>query len=466
MKERCRGGGMPVAGLAAVWAMLALTAGTAQAAGKGLSEEPIPMATEEDLPERTAPPVEIGPDFLGRGNLPQGIELPTGAVWNPAFWVYGNYRTGYNYFDPGGSARAVSEWANDLDLFGNLHLSGTERVLVGFAPVSDDGEFSGYTFEPERAEGWDNAFNGRPTRLFFEGEIVEMFPGLDPNDRGIFDIGMSVGRQPLLFQEGILIDDDQVDGVALTRDTIIIPGLSVDTRLTAFYGWNEVNRGDNRDEDGAELFGLFMEGDWGWSTVQIDAAYVAGDQDSVHYGIGAIQRLTPFGRTVNTAIRVNRSDALEEPTPAARNGTLVFGEFSITPHGTHDVAYLNLFWGANEYRSALRDETAGGPLGRTGILFAAVGLGNYGSALSNQADNVVGAAIGRQFFWDGERKQIIVEIGGRAGTEETTADQAAIGARYQQALGRRFVLRFDGFVASREGGDDASGVRTELLTRF
>ena len=164
MKERCRGGGMPAArlsglgaaGLAAAWAVLALTAGPVAAAGKGLSEEPIPMATEEDLPERTAPPVEIGPDFLGRGNLPQGIELPTGAVWNPALWVYGNLRTGLNYFDGGGASEPVSEWANDLDLFGNLHLSGTERVLVGISPLTDDGEFSGYTFEPESAEGSDD----------------------------------------------------------------------------------------------------------------------------------------------------------------------------------------------------------------------------------------------------------------------------------------------------------------------
>ena len=429
------------------------------------------MATEEDLPSRTAPPVEIGPAFLGTGNLPQGIELPTGAVWNPAFWVYGNYRTAFNYFDDGRNDEIV-EWANRLDLFGNLHLSGTERLLIGVSPLSEEGRFSGYTFEPDRNEGSDNEFNTDLTRLFFEGEIIEIFPGLDPRDRGIFDIGFAIGRQPLFFQEGIMVNDSEVDGLGITRDTVIIPGLSVDTRLTLFYGWDEINRDDNREDEEAQLLGLFVEGDWGRSTVQIDAAYVDSendsgrDRDSFHFGIGSTQRVALFGRTVSAAVRLNTSEALDRETAAASDGTLLFGEFNLTPHGTHDVVYLNAFWGEDRYSSALRDETAGGPLGQTGILFAAVGLGRYGSALSNQADNVAGGSIGRQFFWDGERKQFMFEVGGRAGTEDTTADQAAIGGRYQQALGKRFIFRVDGFVSTQENADGGSGLRTELLMRF
>lgn len=269
-----------------------------------------------------------------------------------------------------------------------------------------------------------------------------------------------------------MINDSEVDGLGITRDTLIIPGLSVDTRATLFFAWNGVNRDDNVEDDEAEMLGLFVEGDWGPSTVQIDAAYVdsenaAGDdRDSFHLGVGSTQRVALFGRVVNTAIRLNASDALDRETVAASDGTLLFGEFNITPHGTNDVVYLNAFWGEDRYSSALRDETAGGPLGQTGILFAAAGLGRYGAALSNRADNVAGAAIGRQFFWDGERKQVILEAGGRAGTEDSTQDQAAIGARYQQALGQRFVFRVDGFVSAQENADDGAGLRTELQARF
>lgn len=446
-------------------------AGPLYGAGGELSDEPIPMATEEDLPERAAPPIEIGPKFLGTGNLPEGIELPTGAVWNPAFWVFGNYRTALGYFDDGHDEEVV-EWANRLDLFGHLELSGTERLLIGVSPLSEGGRFSGYTFEPDAAEGTDNETNGEITRFFFEGEIGEIFPRLDPRDRGIFDVGFSIGRQPLFFQEGIMINDDMVDGVGITRDTIMIPGLSVDTRMTLFVGWNDVNRDDNHEDEDANLYGLFIEGDWGMSTVQIDAAYVdsendtGDDRDSFHFGIGSTARTTLFGRTVNTSVRLNTSEALDAETARASDGTLLFGEFNTTPHGSNDVVYLNAFWGDDRYSSALRGETAGGPLGQTGILFAAVGLGRYGAALSNRADNVAGASLGRQFFWNDERSQFMVELGGRSGTEDTTPDAAALGARYQRALGRRFVFRVDGFVAEEDDVDDRAGLRTELLTRF
>ena len=59
------------------------------------------MLSEEDLPERTPPIVEIGPAFLGTGNIPKGIELPTGAIWTPLLWVFGDYWTALNYFDNG-----------------------------------------------------------------------------------------------------------------------------------------------------------------------------------------------------------------------------------------------------------------------------------------------------------------------------------------------------------------------------
>ena len=42
-----------------------------------LSDKPVPYQV---VPERPALPLELGCDFLGKGSLPKGIELPTGAV--------------------------------------------------------------------------------------------------------------------------------------------------------------------------------------------------------------------------------------------------------------------------------------------------------------------------------------------------------------------------------------------------
>ena len=90
-------------------------------------------------------------------------------------------------------------------------------------------------------------------------------------------------------------------------------------------------------------------------------------------------------------------------------GTLLFSEISWTPHGTEDLVYVNAFWAIDEYTSVARAPDAGGPLGRVGILFAAVALGRYDSPLSNQAQDVAGAAVGWQKLWDDGRKQLILE---------------------------------------------------------
>jgi hypothetical protein len=193
---------------------------------------------------------------------------------------------------------------------------------------------------------------------------------------------------------------------------------------------------------------------------------VESDNDGLHAGASTTQRMAVFGKTVNSSVRINQSWALDDETPAIQTGTLLFGEFNVTPYGTDNVLYTNAFWGIDEFSSASRNETAGGPLGRTGILFAAVGLGRYGSALSNRPDNVVGGAVGYQMFFNNERTQVILEAGGQLGTESDTRDEAAIGARVQQAIGDRFVLRLDGFVSAQEDRDPGVGARTEFVAQF
>lgn len=434
------------------------------AGASALSDEPIPMLSEEDLPKRAAPILEIGPLFLGAGNIPKGIELPTGAIWTPSLWVFGDYRTSLSYFDNGAAPKSV-EWANRLDLFANLQLSGTERFLLGIQPLHDSGQFSGYVWEPDSRDGWENGLNLDITTLFFEGEFGEIFPNLDPEDTGSYDLGFAVGRQLIFFQEGMMFDDT-IDSVGITRDTVFIPGASVDTRITALFGWNEIHRDDNNDANSAYVVGLFTETDFRASTTNLDLAFVAADDsdggDAFFAGLSATQRIGFW----NTTFRGNLSVAEDDDNPAASTGGLLFAEISTTPRGTDNIAYSNFFWAIDEFASAARDETAGGPLGRVGLLFAAVGLGNYGSALSNRADKVVGGALGYQWFLDPYRRQLVLEIGGRKGTSSEIDDAAAIGGRFQQAIGRRLILRFDAFASVQEDRDEGLGVHIELQVRF
>jgi len=424
----------------------------------------------EGFPERPKPLVELGEPFLGTGTLDPGFELPTGAVWQPSFLVFGQVRAAVQSLDNDGAQ--VSELAARLDLFGNLQLSGSERLVVAFRNLDQDGRFTRYTLDSDRPgeeDGFHDELNGEITGLFFEGDFGEIFPNLDLNDSGSTDVGFAIGRQPLLFQEGLLIADS-IDALGLTRNSLLPKGTS-NFRATLLLGWGDVHREGIEDDD-ARLIGLLTSTDFPKSTVDADLTYVTSDSlagDQVNLGVSAVQR---FGH-INTSFRVVGSYAPDGETFAARDGALLFSEVSWTPHGTHDLAYVNAFVALDHFTAAARGPATGGPLGRAGINFAAVGLGSYGAPLSSVAEEVTGFALGYQRFFDDTRQQVIFELGGRLGTATDVGDEAALSVRYQKALGRRFVVVADAFGGWREGVSGAGsgdanlfGGRLELVTKF
>ena len=66
-----------------------------------LSDEPISYRGDNELPLPTPPIFELGDVFLRPGNIKPGFELPTGAVWQPRFWVFGTIRSSLATFDNG-----------------------------------------------------------------------------------------------------------------------------------------------------------------------------------------------------------------------------------------------------------------------------------------------------------------------------------------------------------------------------
>ncbi len=453
---------------------LALGVPVVQAAEESaLTYDPIPMVKEQDVVKinppddevgpRAAPPLEIGPEFLNVGNLPRGYELPTGAIWTPSLWLFGDYRTSIGYFNPPGRFTSA-EWAHRLDLFLNLQLSPTERILFGISPLHRRGEFTSVAIAPDGRPS-EFKLNRHVETAFFEGEFGEIFPNLTPKDNEGLDFGFSVGRQPIFFQEGMMFND-VLDAVAVTRDTIQLPGLSPDMRLAALYSWANVQRDNNVLDKDAHVWGLFTETDFRISTVNVDAAYVLSSRnnggDSVHFGASAVQRIGHY----NTAFRANASVSLERDTAVADDGVLLFAEVSRTRAYSEDIVYLNAFWGIENYSSAARGATTGGPLGQTGVLFAAVGLGTYGAALGNRADDSFGAVVGHQWFFNRERTNLVLEAGGRYDYAGQDTISGAIGGRLQIGLGNRYILQFDGFVVGRERADFGSGLRSEFRVRF
>ena len=99
----------------------------------------------QEIPDRPPLLIEWNEGFLAPGFLAQGIETPTGAIWRPSLWVFGTYRGALAYSEsPAGN---FAEWAQRLDLFAQVNLTGTERLVVGMRPLDQESgrrrEFNG-----------------------------------------------------------------------------------------------------------------------------------------------------------------------------------------------------------------------------------------------------------------------------------------------------------------------------------
>ncbi|MAV28116.1 MAG: hypothetical protein CMQ05_18745 [Gammaproteobacteria bacterium] len=450
---------------------LALAAGgSVDADGKRtsrISDESVYHIDPMDFPQRPKPILELGNDFLGPGNIGRGWELPTGAVWQPSLVVFGTYRSALQSFDVGDEV--FSEWANRADLFANLQLSGSERFLLGIRSLDKDGEFTSYRFSPDgtgsNEKGWNNQLNAEIVSAFFEGDFSEIFPNLDPNDTRGLDYGFAVGRQQLLYQEGLLVNDS-LDAIGVTRNTLLPTGGS-DLQITFLFGWGDIHRHNNLEIANNKLFGLNFAADYRASTLNADFFYVDdrnGTSDGFFWGVSDVRRVGHY----NLSTRLLGSHALEEESDIVRDGVLLFAELSWVPAWTDNHVYVNGFLAIDEFTSAARGPATGGPLGRTGIQYRAIGLGRYGASLGNQAAQSFGGAFGYQWFIDPAVNQVIFELGFRQSTNDDFEEQDAIAGAisYRHVLGQHTVVQFDMFSAINFNRANSSGGRVELRVEF
>ncbi|MGA8277969.1 MAG: hypothetical protein WB784_07215 [Rhodanobacteraceae bacterium] len=441
-----------------------------------LSNERAVKIDPNSIPKRPPPLLELGSHFLGTGPLPPGYTLPTGEVIQPQLTVFGTFRSALQSFTKDDLTR--SEWANRFDLFANLSFTSTERLVAGVRPLDRRGEFAGYIFQdqgnPANAHQGVDPYNGILTTLFFEGDFGEIFPKLDPYDRHSLDYGFAIGRQPLSYQDGILINDT-IDSLGIIRNDLLPTGGS-NLQLTFVGGWNQVNDGNGNPSD-AHLYGLFTQADYPKSTFNGDFVYVNDvadtKSDAFYWGISASQRIGKVG----TIFRFLGSHVIDnKPLPGpnglrpADNGELLTVQANYVPAYTENNLYADAFLGINNFTSAARGPATGGPLGAIGILFASFGIGNFngdGAALGGTPSHSWGGAVGYQIFSHDTRRQYIIELGGRHRTDNVqNPNQYALGVQLQQALGRRFVVSVDGFRVQNPGANGGWGARVELLTQF
>ncbi|MFQ5938663.1 MAG: hypothetical protein ACE5KL_01145 [Alphaproteobacteria bacterium] len=437
---------------------------------EALKDEYVPFKSIGEIPARPALFLELGDPFLDTGQLYEGFEVPIiGAVWQPRLWSYFIYRTTLQTFDDGAPGRIRdTEWANRLDLFANLQLTGTEKILLGLRPVDNNrpDRFTRYTFEGAD-EGFKNELNIDVETLFFEGDVGSLIPNLDRAGIKPIDFGFTVGRQPITFQEGIIINDT-VDAVGLIRNNIPFPGTS-NLRISGMWSWHRLDRNDVARDPDPYMYALFTAVDAPVSTFNLDLIYADDDinSDGFYVGASAIQRIKALGG-LSTAFRINSSFALEDEVAGnvIGDGTLLTAEFSSIVEGSDDIAYFNPFLGIGNFTQAGREAIVGGPLANTGILFASPNLSTHGAEVSPFTDDVVGAAIGYQAFWDNKRRNLILELAGRHDTEGDEFDSLSVGFQLQQAVGQHVQLQLEGFFTANESRDDGSGARFEILVVY
>ena len=485
-RSRTRGRGLAraLAAALALGSCAALSPAAGDELGIDLSDTPLPLLTFEDLPARAGPIIEIGRGINEVGPLSEGIELPTGAVWQPALWIYGSQRIALLATDgdrrtrPGGDR---SEVMTRMDLFANLQLSGTERIVAHVRPMDRKGQFAGRVLGPDSAESdWKAEWDADFETIFFEGDLGEMFPLVDPQDSGSGDLAFVVGRFPVEFQNGYLVRDEMT-AVGLSQDNIQMEGSS-GIRIAGLWAFDHINEPTSMpDERDVDLFGLFIEGDFPWGLLELDVAgTVAGEErgKQVNAGVGWTGHIAGNNYSVyaNVSHHYDQSDEVERVKDF--DGALLVGGYSTEVNLRRDLLYATGYWAAGDFGRVASNATP--PLGPVGLSYAGVGLGGYRPALWPRPLDSAGFAAGYQVFFNEERTNWVVEVAHRQdlAKDDGFGDTSglALTTRVQQKLFEHLMLQLDAYYAihSDDGGrpqdaetdEDSSAVRLELRVNF
>jgi len=411
-------------------------------------------------------PFQPAPDWAGKKNLIFADLL-----------VSGDWRTALAWNDAGKNSFGALNTRLDLDV--DLKLTATERVHAFFRPLDKDGNFTGVHF----GDGHQSAqlhLDGNPDALFFEGDAAAITTGITgKNSR--HDLPFAVGLIPLLFQNGIWLND-AFTGFAFTipaRNSPLFDLSNFD--VTFFAGFDQVSTpafvsSGRPDDTHGKIFGVAsffdaMQGYW-----ELDYAYLDGDQnlknESYHNFAAAFTHR--YFNLISNSMRViaNVGQDTQPGGGHTANGVLLLMENSLVANepGTL-VPYCDLFVGVDHPQSAARDPGAGGPLVNTGILFESDALTGF-PTLDATANDTWGGALGVEYLFNFDQ-QIVFEaatvqvmgsdnVAGRA----AKGDEYGVGVRYQLPLSHSWILRADAMFGLLEASQNVAGIRTELRYKF
>ena len=425
------------------------------------------------------PPIEAGRPLYGTGRYnPEASWLGKKNLIIPGLDIYGDWRNAIAYNDNGSTSEGVLATRLNIDV--DLKLTATERVHAFFGPFDQNGKFTEWgIFGPNEESSFP--INGNLKALYFEGDVGSIYSGLSGNNAK-FDLPIAAGFVPLLFQNGIWLDDAFVGG-AFTIPARNCPALDISNMDVTFFGaFNEVSsqailKSDGQlDRDGANLYGVttFIEA-WGgyW---EFGYGYTQGldSQENFSYSNLAGSYTRRYFGKISNSLRVigcfGQDPASGQEKTA--NGVIFLMENSlITSRPLTLVPYLNLWVGLDRPQSLARDVNAGGILKNTGILFETDGM-TGSPTLDATANDTYGAALGIEYLFN-LNQQIVVEaatvqIIGDVNDPDRNANgaQYGVGARYQIPLNKRVIFRADAMYGWFDHAPDVAGIRSEIRVKF
>jgi hypothetical protein len=423
-------------------------------------------------PNPTARPlIEAGRELYGPGVFPPGINLlgEKNLVF-PQLLMYGDERTAVAYNDNGAIEKGLIATRLNLDI--DFKITGTERIHLFITPLQRAALFTRVEFAGDKQHsGVELDFE--PQALFFEGDLARLFAGFS-NQENKLDIPFTFGLIPLLFQNGVWLND-AFTGFAVTIPARNSPALDISNAdITFFAAFDQVTTGAIANDHSADVFGIasFVEAQSGY--FEFDYGYTLGRKDfddlSYHNLSAAFTRR--YFDMVSNSVRViyNFGQDPDHGHRRTADGELILIENSlITPLPLTLVPYFNLFAGFNKPQSLARAGAAGGVLVNTGMLFETDNLTGF-PTMDATGHDTYGGSLGIEYLFD-LHQQIVLEVSALdviGDLKDRTAKGAQVGfeIRYQLPLNNAWLIRADAMVASRDNDKDLFGIRGELRRKF
>ena len=414
------------------------------------------------------PLVELGRPWYQLGQLSPGSSaLGFHNNVTPQFLIFGDSRVAYASNNQNGQSDSLI--ATQLNLDFDLKLTATERFHAFVSPTGG-AQHNRYLLDEDRYvfEGDANIDFG-----FFEGDLGAIVGGAIGKTLP-FDLPFTVGIIPLVFQNGIWLEDAFL-GFAATLPARNSPRFNISNMdLTFFAGYDKIDSDAFPGDDSAARvigFASFIEALNGY--IEADYAFLDDrtfDDRSYHnIGIGYTRR---YGRFLSNSTRVivnagQSTDVVENTA----DGVLLLSENSlITGHPSNIVPYFNMFAGFDRPQSVARAGASGGVLRNTGILFESDNLTGY-PTLDATANDTYGFAAGINILSQEFSQQLVLEtamlgVMGDAANRRAQGDQFGVGFRYQLPVSNSVIFRADGMMGFLRNDDDVSGIRVEVRKKF